>query len=574
MAIWYVDLEGSAGLGNGTSFANRSSALATIVTGAANGDDVRVKASDDPTSIGTCTWTENGSVTIPSGLVKEIYSDGAWTGATNVTATASTVTTLRKEGISSASMAIAAGFVTGKIAYFPLGSTQDFSAYSKISFWFRSSLASIAASTANYRLALCSDTNGDVVVNNLSFPSMQLAANYMNAINLDNGSSLGSSIQSVALYRDTTDPGTVTLIIDNMFATNDIALNTVISNNTTAEWFSIRSILGTNLIIDQGNLTINVPSKGYPKETITTETFISQGFLIAPVATAATVHFTLSKNATQASPITITGGWDRTSMSTQTSITHVNSRNFLGRFFNITGTWLVIEKFMFSHGDSFIVVSGDNNVIRNCSASAIYTYGIQNSGVRTNILLENNYLTNCSDGGMNIPGRRIRINNCEFYCNYSYGIFVTDSFFSILSGCIVKNNTTYGFYNVTSGATQFINCSAINSGFGFSLLRSFNTIMQTCIANSNTIGLATSDSVLDCFNFSTSANSSASVSDEGTVGVNAYFYNWTRSEATPVAGLLDYNNGLYYSINDSNTIDNHIIYTDGGRISSVYFLSY
>ena len=73
MAVWYVDFEGSAGAGNGTSFADRSSNFVSIVNAAANGDEVRVKASADPVSIGSCTWTNNSTIAIPSGTTKDIY---------------------------------------------------------------------------------------------------------------------------------------------------------------------------------------------------------------------------------------------------------------------------------------------------------------------------------------------------------------------------------------------------------------------------------------------------------------------------------------------------------------------
>ena len=52
MAIKYVDLEGAQGSGDGSSFANRA-ANTNNLAGLSAGDEIRVKKSPDPTSLGT-----------------------------------------------------------------------------------------------------------------------------------------------------------------------------------------------------------------------------------------------------------------------------------------------------------------------------------------------------------------------------------------------------------------------------------------------------------------------------------------------------------------------------------------
>mgnify|MGYP003132813837 FL=1 len=58
MTVFYVDPEGEAGDGTGSSFANRASGMdsanSTIRSSYAAGDEIRVKKSPDPTSLGTC----------------------------------------------------------------------------------------------------------------------------------------------------------------------------------------------------------------------------------------------------------------------------------------------------------------------------------------------------------------------------------------------------------------------------------------------------------------------------------------------------------------------------------------
>lgn len=55
MTTYYVDLEGAAGTGDGSSFANRAGSLSGVV-GITSGDEVRVKATAPATLLGNATW--------------------------------------------------------------------------------------------------------------------------------------------------------------------------------------------------------------------------------------------------------------------------------------------------------------------------------------------------------------------------------------------------------------------------------------------------------------------------------------------------------------------------------------
>ena len=80
MAVFYVDPEGEAGNGTGSSFANRAlgtkSTNSTILSNLAAGDEVRIKKSPDPTSLGTGVvsdkWTDG------SYYMKDINSVQSW----------------------------------------------------------------------------------------------------------------------------------------------------------------------------------------------------------------------------------------------------------------------------------------------------------------------------------------------------------------------------------------------------------------------------------------------------------------------------------------------------------------
>jgi hypothetical protein len=89
----------------------------------------------------------------------------------------------------------------------------DLSAYQQVSFWLYTNTAITAG---EFSLRLCSDTAGATVVNNLPIPAISLVNAWV-PITIDNGSALGSNINSVALYADA-DPGTTTLHLNTIIA--------------------------------------------------------------------------------------------------------------------------------------------------------------------------------------------------------------------------------------------------------------------------------------------------------------------------------------------------------------------
>ncbi|WP_176519062.1 hypothetical protein, partial [Priestia megaterium] len=120
-AVWQstADASGTATPRGGSSKADAWLSQTSGATAARiqPGDTIRIKASIDETLVGTCSWTQNSpTVTLPGAVTATIDNcDVAWTASANVTASASTTT--EKEGTGSASLVIASGFTTGKVAY-------------------------------------------------------------------------------------------------------------------------------------------------------------------------------------------------------------------------------------------------------------------------------------------------------------------------------------------------------------------------------------------------------------------------------------------------------------------------
>lgn len=328
MTTLYCDLEGGNDASDALSFANRAKTLTTGIAASdtAPGDTVRIMKSPDPTSCSiNATWTnKSATVTLASALTKTVSDcDAAWTAATNVTAT---TTTIRTQGTNAASLAIAAAFTTGLAAYKALGGATDFSGYQQLTFWIR---ASATLASGRLSIKLCSDAAGATPVDTFAVPEI-FTANSWIPVTVDKGSALGSSIQSVALYVDV-DPGTVTVLIDNIETAkapgNDaLHMGSLIGKNgDDGYWWPIRSILGTTVILETNHpnalgavLTTN---RGYygTSETVTL-------YKREPIRLTAQTLLTINESGTSGSPITFSGGWNTTDMTTQTGETWIDGR--------------------------------------------------------------------------------------------------------------------------------------------------------------------------------------------------------------------------------------------------------
>lgn len=569
MATWYVDFEGSAGAGDGTSFANRSNNIVSIVNGSANGDEVRVKASADPVSIGSCTWTKNSTIAIPAGTTKDIYTDGAWTGSANVTSGADTVTSRRFEGANISSNSIAAGFTTGKIAYYSLGSTQDFSSYEKISLSFWTSVA--LASADIFYIALCSDATGDTVVDTLTLPAFNMLANRAVKLLLDNGGPLGSSIQSIAIYA-TTDPGTRVVYIDNVFATNDLNLSSLISKDA-GEWFAIRCIANDTITIGQQYLSaVSVADRGYCGDTATAETFVSNGVPTNTVTASTTSIYNFTKSAAAGAEVLISGGWNRTDMSTRTGATHIMNLNVLGRIFTFSGAYTILENFIISSANDGVQINNNNITIRNCALVGMVTNGLLVTGTtRVGLYMENCHVANCSSG-LGIIVRVSIISNCKV-CNCGIdGIYVSGNM-SKLTNIVAKNNTSSGLYVQNCAAFYVDTVLSENNGlYGLEVATLIGGYFANITCASNSSGGVYILTVEGSFyNLTTENNGSGggvAFIDAGGVGTLISIFNFQYNEATVINNLADYDGARYISINENNTADDHAIYQETGTIVS------
>lgn len=336
MTTYFLDLEGGNDSADGTSFADRVKTWAVASSLLAPGDSLRVMASPGPTAMSVnAAWTNLGStVTLSAPVNADIeVCDSAWTPSSNVTCTTSTT---RKEGRFSSSIAIAAGFTTGLAAYKAMAAT-DFSGYEQISFWIRQTSGTVAASAA-LSIKLCSDNAGATPVDTFDIPALG-STNTWHCFVVDKGSALGASIQSVALYVNT-DAGAQTFLLDNIVAVkaagdqDELHHRLLIGKQNSIggggdddqTWYPIRSIRGGTIHLDssyESQPDNDVPVCCNSSETITAYTF-SPSYLPLTVAAA---DLLCVFPGLPSSRVSVSGGWDRVAMSSQTGYTIFGQQN-------------------------------------------------------------------------------------------------------------------------------------------------------------------------------------------------------------------------------------------------------
>jgi hypothetical protein len=393
-AVWQTtgDASGTITPLGGSSFADAWKTMAGITGVVGYGSTIRIKESDAYVNPGNATWTD-GSTTITWAAAhnKVITNcDSAWTASANVTATAP-LDANTKEGSACVKLAPATAFTTGKLAYFTLPSTLDLSAFQQVSLWF-----SGLTGTGNFSLKLCSDSAGDTPVNTLVFPAV---INHHQTVVLDNGAALGSGINSIALYA-VTDPGTTVVYLDNIVAckapgaSDCITHAHVISKNTVGEpeMYAILSIQDDSVEIGGGYAT-TVLSTGYQNRpytgtTETVATYVMTGFKLQTVGldTIAKRTYAGASGAVDAF-ITISGGWNRTDMTTQTGASYLNGSHYNDSALGFTSkNYIAIEKVGFFYLTSTICnwsgigFSGQFEQIVGCYYAALYSIASTGNG--------------------------------------------------------------------------------------------------------------------------------------------------------------------------------------------------
>jgi hypothetical protein len=474
-------------------------------------DSIRFSLDD---SSGNGTWSGSGitspifcrTIKTATALVKPIASFAplktvslgdrlAWVGSANVT---TTLTSVFGKGAYYDNIAIAAGFTTGKIAYYTLPATLDLSAYQQLSLFINQNSGAISGGLT---IRLCSDTIGDTVVDTFTIPATATAGVWC-PFTINKGSALGSSIRSISIARAANN-GAQTFFFNSIVACKsptsvDALSNTslVTKNNGTEGAYAVGGFGGSDgtiVFLDNSPTATNLTNTGGAYYG-TTETaslwryepfnpYTLNGAALPVSAPTNTTYNVFSANSGSLNiPITYSGGWDSTNMSTRTGQTWFSNQNGLGTGLrnNNNTNYFTVDRINYTRSN--IGFLGDSSsvgcVIQNCNYTATNSFGISMTSISQQ-QLQNCIVTNTNSYGANIINGTNDINNpnvvnnCTFSGNVSYSLFINTSgsgypYYTITNSSFNTSSNTgiitgwFGYATITSNSINYFNTVGFN----------------------------------------------------------------------------------------------------------------
>lgn len=381
-------------------------------------------------------------------------------------------------GIHNLRIQIANAFGTGKAWYYTLPETLDLSDYQKISFHYQNR-SDTRPNTSHLSLKLCTDTTGDVAAHTVQIAGIGSRGRY--PIVEDFGTNLNSAIKSVALYVDS-DVGSEDLRFSNIIAVKDandgVTHCDVIGKNTTAEpvWWQCSYIQEDHMLFGQATAPNNDDFAAINSDRTSSYTHQSE-----TVALHKVTPFNLYRNGQdhdnagyahkfQIRPrydgrkstdrVKVLGGWNTTDMSTQDSVTWINSTYY-------NNTWIFngnnnnvahfdVEKFGMCGGGRVVHLRG-----RDFTAKDIYAAGYGNNTVFTadqifswrGTTVDGLYQTSRSIHGFDINGEHgtsSTISDPTFKNLYFYGMGQQQWYGAKAMHIVIENLHYYGsrwFFN-------------------------------------------------------------------------------------------------------------------------------
>lgn len=490
------------------------------------------------TSGGTVRLRNNTRVKLASAVTQNIASTGpgraAWTASANCLASF-TGGGGTKEGAVADVITINTAFTTGKAAYWALPTTLDLSGYQQVSFWIEmraSGTVSPTPSAGQMELRLCSDAVGDTVVDTIPIPAIPTLQRWQMAT-VDNGSALGASIASISLYvnNDVSTSVNITFTLSNIIACkassepDSLTLTSLIGKNTTGETFwGIQSINGTRVMLDADTnaLPTSATLRGYYGTSETVTTYKRETIKLGPAASNTTALQTIQESGTDGSPITYSGGWDRTAMSTQNLETWLDGVN--GNGTAITG------------GSNISCISTSNIAVCRCTSS--------NGGT---ILYSS-------------LGFIAANNNTNAIVTPANGFRNTFSFEHLAA------NSTAGISCSNPARNSFVIKKIVSNGTAITgvdgAIVSVQSASGQAIVGNNSTGLSVTSGLFRNLSIETGGATSATSADSYA---EVYLYKCsTFTDPTLPNGVDSFIN----SQNHDNTADNHKIFLTGALISS------
>ena len=343
---------------------------------------------------------------------------------------------------------------------------MNLSGYQQISFWIQQTTGTLAA---NCSIRICTDTVGATSVNTFTIPALNATSGW-HRVTINLGSAMSAAAQSIALYVDS-DQAAQTFLIDNLVAckapgTGELTHKTLIGKanslgaggNDTETWYAIRDITGTVVTLESLNTsTITTTSNplgqfGGSSETVTAYSMVPS---YVPLTNAGADNLFV-KCGTSSSRIAISGGWDRTNMSSQTGQTwFTNAASITTMIVSILSAYADTSRLHFVNVGSNITIYGYSNTI----AEMHFLHSFTGNTIGGHGMTVSRLVTSCSSSSITFGACEGSIsdllilhntNNGAFNTNNSIGSTITLNTASLQSGALTVGNTlihndvTYG----------------------------------------------------------------------------------------------------------------------------------
>lgn len=433
----------------------------------------------------------------------------AWVGSANVTTSITNTIGSIFKGNTSDTITIAAGFTTGLIAYYTLPATLNLSAYQQLSLFIQQTAGTLGGLT----ISLCSDTLGATAVDTFTIPSTG-ALNVWTPFTINKGSALGTSIRSISISRAANN-GAQTFQFNSIVATKsptsvDALSNTslITKNNGTEGAYAVGGFSGPDgtIVLLEANPTgsMNVLTGGayygttetvglWRYEPFNPSTLNSVALPAAQSVTVSSVVFAANISGILNAPITFSGGWDSTNMSTRTGQTWFTNQNGLGYplYYQSQVDYLTIDRLNYTRAQIGLYLEATNNgtIVQNCNYTATNSTGISTFNNCDGLQLQSCIVTNTAGNGGNITRTSLNINfpvivnNCTFSGNVTNNLSINTG----ISG--------QPYYNITNSSFN------TSSDTGINTTRScYGTITSNSVNYFNTTGLNTNNNIIGTIN--------------------------------------------------------------------------
>jgi hypothetical protein len=434
-------------------------------------------------------------------LTVSLGSRQTWTPSTNVTATFSATNTIGKGGAQYDIITMAAGFTTGKIAYYTLPATLDLSAYQQLSLFIWQQTAGTLL--GGLTISLCSDTTGDTAVDTFTIPSTN-ATGIWCPFTIDKGSALGSSIQSISISRATNN-GSQQFFFNSIVACKaptavDALSNTslITKNNGTEGAYSVGGFGGSDgTVVFLDNNPLDNPNTttggAYYGTTETASLWRYEPFnpwtlnsaALPPTTFTSTSYTVYSVFGLRGFRVAYSGGWDSTNMSTRTGQTWFSNQSGYGIGLSPT-SWTETSRINYTRGSILVNPS---------------------SSVTGMILDACNYTASSNSGFSSTSTPEMQLLNCIFtnatQHNFNSGGNSNDPLNpSIFSGCTFSGASINNYNGVTNSGNPYLNITnctfntAASSGININTHPMVGSITNCSINYFNATGLTATNNII------------------------------------------------------------------------------